>query len=186
MVALGSLLVPVVVSAVFVFAVSSILHMALKYHKQDYRRLPKEDEVLAALRGAAPAPGVYMFPYCDDMKEMGSEAMLAKFNRGPVGTLSVMPNGPVSMPKHLTLWFVYCLLVSFFTAYVAAHTVEAGTEYLAVFRVVGAVAFMAYGLANFVDSVWKNQPWGNTARATVDGLLYALVTAGTFGWLWPS
>lgn len=185
MVALGSLLVAVVVSAVFVFVVSSVLHMVLKYHKQDYKRLPKEDEVLAAVRAAAPGPGMYMFPYCDDMKDMGSEAMLAKFRSGPVGTMALVRNGPISMGKHLALWFVYCLLVSFFTAYVAAHTVAAGTDYLAVFRVVGAVAFMAYGLANFVGSVWGNQPWGNTARATVDGLVYALVTAGTFGWLWP-
>jgi len=185
MVTLASLVVPIVVSAVFVFAVSSILHMALKYHKADYKHLPKEDAVLDAIRAAAPEPGYYMFPYCGDMKDLGTDEMKAKFERGPVGTMSVVPNGQMAMGKYLGLWFVYCLLVSFFTAYIAAHTIAAGTDYLAVFRVVGAVAFMAYGLANLVDTIWRHAPWSNTIRAMVDGLIYALVTAGTFGWLWP-
>jgi len=185
MVTLASLVVPIVVSAVFVFAVSSLLHMALKYHKADYRQLPREDAVLDAIRDAAPAPGYYMFPFCGEMKDLGTDEMKAKFERGPVGTMSIVPNGQIAMGKFLGMWFVYCLLVSFFTAYVAAHTVAPGTDYLAVFRVVGAVAFMAYGLANLVDPIWKHQPWSNTVRAMVDGLIYALVTAGTFGWLWP-
>ena len=60
-----------------------------------------------------------------------------------------------------------------------------GSDYLVVFRVVGTSSFMAYGLANLVDSVWKAQPWGTTVRHTVDGLVYSLLTAGVFGWLWP-
>jgi hypothetical protein len=27
--------------------------------------------------------------------------------------------------------------------------------------------------------------WSATLKNMFDGLLYALVTAGTFGWLWP-
>ena len=49
----------------------------------------------------------------------------------------------------------------------------------------GTTAFLAYGLANIVDSVWKAQPWGTTVRHMVDGLVYSLLTAGAFGWLWP-
>jgi len=183
MVPLMSLWIPIVVSAVFVFVVSSILHMALKYHKADYKALPDEARQIEALRGLA--PGYYHFPHCEEMKEMGSPEMLAKFKSGPNGILAIVPNGAPNMGKYLGLWFVFCLLVSFFTAYIAGHTVAPGTDYLAVFRVVGATAFMSYGLANMVGPIWAGIPWSNAIRGMVDGLIYALVTAGTFGWLWP-
>ena len=28
-------------------------------------------------------------------------------------------------------------------------------------------------------------PWGFVTLEAIDGLVYALLTAGTFGWLWP-
>jgi hypothetical protein len=44
---------------------------------------------------------------------------------------------------------------------------------------------MAYGLGNLSNSIWKGQPWSMTIKEVIDGLVYALLTAGTFGWLWP-
>ncbi|HEX9799897.1 MAG TPA: hypothetical protein VGC00_06990 [Thermoanaerobaculia bacterium] len=182
MVSIVALWMPIVVSAVFVFVVSAVMHMALKYHKADYANLPDEERQIAELRGLA--PGYYVFPHCADPSQMSSPEMQAKYKRGPVGTLAVL-DGPPAMPKLLGLWFVYCLLVSLFAGYLGGRTLGAGADYLAVFRVVGASSFMAYGLANLVDSIWKGMPWSNTLRATIDGLVYALVTAGAFGWLWP-
>ena len=37
---LAALWLPILLSAVIVFVVSSILHMALPFHKNDYRQLP--------------------------------------------------------------------------------------------------------------------------------------------------
>ncbi len=116
---------------------------------------------------------------------MGSPEMIAKYTEGPVGFMNVMPSGPPAMGKSLGLWFVYCLIVSVFVAYLTGRTVGDGSEYLAVFRVAGATAFLAYGVANIVDSIWKAQDWGTTLRHMLDGLFYSLVTAGVFGWLWP-
>ena len=28
--------------------------------------------------------------------------------------------------------------------------------------------------------------WSTTAKHTIDGLVYSLLTGGIFGWLWPS
>jgi hypothetical protein len=111
--------------------------------------------------------------------------MMEKFKQGPVGFMNLMPSGPPAMGRNLGLWFVYCLLVGLFAAYLTGRLLEAGSDYLVVFRVVGTSSFMAYGLANLVDSVWKAQPWGTTVRHTFDGLVYSLLTAGVFGWLWP-
>lgn len=185
MVALGSLVVPIVVAAVFVFVVSSLIHMVLKWHKGDYRGLARESDAADALRGSVSGPGIYNLPYCSDMKEMGNADMKAKYDKGPVAMIVVLPNGMPAMGKLLGLWFVYSLLVSLFCAYIAGHTLAADAHYLAVFRIVGAVAFVGYSLPNMVDSIWKGFPWSATAKHMFDGLLYALVTAGVFGWLWP-
>jgi hypothetical protein len=184
MVPLTALCIPIVLAAVIVFVASSIMHMVLPYHHSDYKKLPDEDKIRAALRAANLPPGLYHFPHCTH-KEMKSPATIEKLKEGPVGLLTVIPNGPPNMAKYLILWFVYCLVVGFFTAYLTGHTVAPGTPYLAVFRVAGTAAFMAYGLGNLVNGIWKAQPWSNVIKEVFDGLVFGLLTAGTFGWLWP-
>jgi len=183
MISIVSLWMPIVVSALFVFLVSSVMHMALKYHKADYRQLPDEARQIEALRGLP--PGYYNFPYCTSMKDMGSPEMLDKFRRGPVGMLTVLPSGPPAMGKALGLWFVFTLVVGVLAGYLASRTLAPGTHYLQVFRVVGCASFMAYSLAYFSDAIWKMKPWGMTLKHAIDGLVYGLLTAGVFGWLWP-
>jgi len=184
MVALGALWLPILLSAVIVFIASSIIHMVLPYHKSNYRKLPDEDKILAALRPAGLTPGLYHFPYCTH-KEMKSPEIQEKFKQGPVGFLTVYPTGPVNMGKFLGLWFVFTIIVGVFVAYLAAHTVGLGAPYRHVFRVVGTAAFMAYGVGIISNGVWKGIPWSMVAKEVFDGLIYASLTAGTFGWLWP-
>lgn len=182
----GSLWLPVIVSAVVVFIASSIIHMALKYHRADIKGLPDEEAAREALRKGSPGPGVYFVPYCADHKQMNEPATKAKFEKGPVAIITLARNGPVVLPKHLALWFGYSLFVSFVTAYVARHTLLPGADGMLVTRITGTVAFAAYGLAHISDSIWKAQPWGNTMRALIDGLIYALLTGLTFRFLWPA
>jgi hypothetical protein len=184
MVPLTALLLPIVLSAVIVFIASSIMHMLLPYHRGDYGQLPEEDKLLAALRPAGLQRGLYMFPY-GTHKDMKSPAMLEKYKQGPVGILTVFPSGPPAMPKFLGMWFAYTLLISFFVGYLTGHTVAPGAHYLAVFPVAATAAFLAYGLGNLSNGIWKGQPWSMVTKESIDGLVYALLTAGTFGWLWP-
>ena len=67
---IGSLWLPVIVSAVAVFVISSLIHMVLGYHQRDYTPLPNEDAVRAAIRRGNPAPNQYIFPFCANPKEM--------------------------------------------------------------------------------------------------------------------
>src|SRR4029077_20449640 len=76
---LFSLWIPVLASAVVVFVISSILHMALKYHSADYKRLPNEDAVRDALGKGSLPPGLYQLPYCANMKAMQEPANKAKY-----------------------------------------------------------------------------------------------------------
>jgi hypothetical protein len=181
---LTTLWLPILLSAVIVFVASSIMHVLLPYHRRDYRQLPDEDKVLATLRATGLKRGLYVFPFCTHT-EMKSPAVIEKYKQGPVGMMTVFPSGPPVMPKFLGMWFVYCLIIGFFVAYLAAHTLPPGTHYPAVFRVVGTAAFLAYGLGNLSNAIWKGQTWSMTIKDVVDGLVYALLTAGTFGWLWP-
>jgi hypothetical protein len=184
MVPLSALWLPILLSAVIVFVASSIMHMLLPYHKSDYQQLPDEDKLLATLRAANLKRGLYVFPFCNH-KEMKSPAVQEKYKQGPVGMLTIIPSGPPNMPNYLVKWFLYCVVIGFFVAYLTGHTVAPNTHYLAVFRVAGTAAFLAYGLGCLSNGIWKGQPWNITIKEVIDGLVYALLTAGTFGWLWP-
>lgn len=184
MVSLSALWLPIVLSAVTVFLASFIMHMLLTYHRGNYRQLPEEDKVMGTLRAAGLQRGIYVFPFCQP-NEMKSPAAIEKYKLGPVGMVTVMPSGPPAMPKFLGQWFLYLLVVTFFVGYLTAHSVSPGTPYLAVFRVAGTAAFLAYGLGALPGGIWKGQTWGMTFKEVIDGLIYALLTAGTFGWLWP-
>lgn len=181
-----SLWIPVLVSAVAVFIISSIMHMALKYHRADYKTLPNEDAVREALGKGSLAPGLYHLPNCADMGSMGDPATKAKFEKGPVGVVTIIPNGLPAMPKYLAQWFMFSLFVSFTAAYIARHTLHPGEEGMLVMRITGTVAFAAYGLTNVLDSIWKGQPWANTGRSLIDGAIYAVTTGATFRLLWPA
>ncbi len=89
------------------------------------------------------------------------------------------------MGKYLGQWFLYCLVVSVFVAYLTGSTRGAGTPYGEVFRVAGTTAFLGYSLAQLQDSIWKGETWGVTFKHVFDGLIYGLLTAGTFACLWP-
>ncbi len=184
MVPLSALWLPILLSAVIIFVASSIMHMLLRYHASDYSQLPDEDNILSALRTANLKRGLYIFPFCTH-QDMKSPATIEKFKQGPVGHLTIIPSGPPAMPKYLVLWFAYCLVIGFFVAYLTGHTVPAGAPYPAVFRVAGTAAFLAYGLGHLSNAIWKGQTWSATIKELIDGLVYGLLTAGTFGWLYP-
>jgi len=182
---LASLWLPILLSAVLVFVVSSVIHMATPLHKADYRKLPNEAAVLDALRPFDIPPGDYVFPHVSDHKEMKEPAFLEKWRTGPIGMVTVMAKGVPTIGKSLVLWFVYCVVVSVIAAYVTSRAVGPGAPYRAVFRFAGVTSFIGYSLALWQNSIWYKKDWMTTLRSNFDGLIFSLLTAGTFGWLWP-
>ncbi len=185
MVGISGLWMPIVLSAVAVFIVSSLIHMVLGWHKGDWAAPPNQDALADAMRPFNLAPGDYIMPYVSDMKAMGTPEFKARMDKGPNVFMTVRPNGMTGMGKQLTLWFLYSLAISFFAAYVTGRTLGQGADYLQVFRVAGAVTFAAYGLSHWQYWIWWGKGMRSTLTATLDSLIYALVTAGMFGWLWP-
>lgn len=185
MVSVMLLWIPIVLSAVIVFVVSSIIHMVLTYHRSDFQKLVEEDEVMAALRSFNIPPGDYIMPHAGSMQAMKEPAFVERMKTGPVAWMTFMPAGQTSIGSSLILWFLYSILVSIIAAYVGAHALPRGASYLAVFRIVGCVAFTGYAIALIQNSIWAKRKWSTTLKQLFDGLVYGLLTAGVFGWLWP-
>lgn len=184
MVSILSLLLPILVSAVLVFIASSVIHMFLGYHASDVAAVPDEDAVRAALRGIP--PGEYAVPYAGSMAGMKSPEFTDKMKAGPIVLMNLRAGRPPTMSRELTLWFVYCLVVSLFAAYITGRALGPGAGYMDVFRFAGTTAFIGYALAQWQDTIWYNRSAITSLKNTFDGLVYALLTAGVFGWLWPA
>lgn len=181
---LFALWLPIVLAAVLVFVASSIIHMALPYHKKDLKGLPDQDAVRTALGHDLP-PGQYAIPYCGDMKEMMSPENQKRLEEGPVGVVTIRPRGLFNMGPFLMQWALYCLAVSLLAGYVASAMLPIGTDYMQVFRVVSSAAALAYVMGSIPQGIWMGRPWGNVVKDIFDGVVYALLTGGVFGWLYP-
>jgi hypothetical protein len=185
MVAWSALFLPILISAVLVFVASSLIHMVIKWHQSEYKTLPNEDEVRAVLGKSRPVPGKYVMPFCKDGKDMATPEMQKKLADGPNLVMFVRENGAVKLGPFLGKWFAYSVVVSLLAGYLARATVAPGAEYLQVFQVVGASAWLAYAWAIPSDSIWMGKPWSSTVVYMIDGLIYAALTAGAFAWFWP-
>jgi len=171
---------PIIASAVIVFLAGAVIWMVMPWHKTDWRKTEDEEAVRAAL--SSTQPGMYTVPN-GDPAQFKDPAMQQKLIDGPQAFITVVPSGVPQMGGKLVMMFVYNLLVAILCAYFVSRTIAPGSEYLAVFRVAGAVAFVAYGFAYIQESVWFGRSWSATMKTFLDALIYGLLTGGAFGWL---
>jgi hypothetical protein len=185
MVSLAALWLPILVSTVLVFVASSLVWMVLPHHRSDVKGIPEEAAVLEVLGKQSLAPGLYNFPHAPSPKAMGDPAFQDKMKKGPVGMLTSWPSGPINMGKMMGQWISYVLVVSIMVAYSTGRTVSAGSPFLAVFRVAGAVACLSYSSAIVPSAIWWGHPWNVNWKEVADGIAYGLLTGLAFGWLFP-
>ena len=185
MVDLVALWLPILVAAVLVFLASWLIHMLLPYHRTDYGKVPSEDAVMDVMRPFGIAPGDYMVPNPYSPAGARTPEFIAKMKKGPVIVMTVMQPGDVGMGGRLASWFLFCVIVGLFSGYLTSRALPAGAPYLEVFRFAGTVAFVGYAVALWENTIWYSRAWMTTLKSTIDGLVYALLTGGVFGWLWP-
>jgi hypothetical protein len=184
--AIVALWLPILLSAVSVFVISSLIHMVFKWHAPDYRGLPNEDTVRAAIRAGNPAPGSYVLPSCKDMKEMSSEPMTRKYQEGPVGYLTLVANGAPAIGRSLAQWALLSVVISAVAAILAGKYVGlAHGGGRAAFYLVGISCFLAYGFGSIQQGIWEGKRWSSVAKYLLDSALYAGASALVFWWLWP-
>ncbi|MHC4099923.1 MAG: hypothetical protein ACYS15_10120 [Planctomycetota bacterium] len=176
---------PILLSAVGVFIAAFLAHMVVPHHKGDWGKVPDEDGFLEAVRSRSIAAGQYMFPFCD-MSDMKDEEKKKRYAAGPHGVMVVWPGMP-NMGKNLVLTFIFYLVVGFCVAYVGtlAFRGHPSLDYMQVFRVTGTVAILSYCLGGIPGTIWFGHSWRSQIMYIIDGVVYALITAGFFGWLWP-
>jgi hypothetical protein len=182
-----SLWLPILVGAILVFVMSAIIHMLLPYHRNDFEKVADEGRVMDALRPFNIPPGDYVIPHAGGPDAMKSEEFRQKVEKGPLVVMTVMPaNSFGNMGPQLVQWLAYSLLVGVVAAYMAGRTLAPDADYLAVFRLTGTAAFASYSMALMQHSIWYKASWSATLKSMFDGLVYAALTAGAFGWLWPA
>ena len=183
---IAALWLPILVAAVLGFIASALMWTVMPHHKTDFQQIPDEENVLAMLRAGGLKPGEYMFPYCASHADQGTPEYVEKMKQGPMGTMIVMQNGLPSMAPMMVQQFVFFLVTTVLVAYIGAVTMEPGADYLKVFRVIGTASILAYAGAHVPRSIWFQRPWANSFKEVFDGVVYGLLTAGAFGWLWPA
>jgi hypothetical protein len=181
-----ALWLPTLVSAVAVFILSFIAHMAIpKWHSTDYPKLPDEAPVLDALRPFAIPPGEYMAPRPANNAEMQTAEFKEKQQRGPVILLNVFPSGEVSLGRFLGLWFIYVLVVAALSGHVAWAPYHDNFDARGVFHTVALTSFLGYVAALWQGTIWYRRSVLTALKSTIDGAIYALATGWIFCYLWP-
>jgi hypothetical protein len=141
--------------------------------------------VLDAMRRLNLAPGDYMVPHPASRGDMKDPEFIVAVKKGPLVLMNVAPGVEPSMTTNLIQWFAFVVVVNIFAGYVASRALGPGSDYLMVFRFVGTTAFMGFALGSVPESIWYRRSWTRTLKTMADGLLYGLLAAGVFGWLWP-
>ncbi|HMB58174.1 MAG TPA: hypothetical protein VKM35_13325 [Arenimonas sp.] len=176
---------PILVTAGFIFIASSLIHMVFQWHKSEYQALSNEDAVIAAIRAGTAKPGQYVFPHCPDMKAMQGEEIQKKFREGPIGFLTLRQPGPPTIGGALIKWFLYTVLIAAIGGAVALQTYGLHSHSHHAGHLVGVLSLLAYAGGSVQHGIWKGVPWAAVAKDILDGLIYAIISALTFWWLWP-
>jgi hypothetical protein len=177
----ASLIWPILISTVVLFVASLVSCIALGLHKKDWVKLAKEDELMAAVKKGDVPVGGYMFPGCEHMKDMASDAFQEKYNAGPRGLLTVLP--VMNMGLVLGLMFVYFLVVSVGLAYLASVALPRGSTFAAVFPFVFVAGLMTFLAGIVAHSIWFRV---RIVGHVIDSIGYAALTAAIFAAMWPA
>lgn len=178
---LTELWLPIVAATGAVFILSSLMWMALPFHKRDYEKLPGEAEFSALLRKNPLPIGRYVIGWCapGDKKEPAKP--------DDPHALLLVQKAAAGMGKSLLVWIVYVLAISVLVGYLASLSLSLsrGADALSVFRHTSVAALLAYGGAAFPKAIWEGVPWKMVPAAVLDALVYAAATGAVFTWLWP-
>ena len=171
---------PILLSAVALQIASTIAWTIAPHHNSDWKRLPEEDEVMAALRKTGATAGNYMFPYCLHGSDMKSKEMQEKFAAGPRGSVALwdLPN----MGANMFWTFVFFLVTVIAIGYAAFAAMGTGAGFTRVFQVVGTIAILTYSAAGIPNGIWFKRP---ILTNLIDGICYGLIVAAIFAWRWP-
>lgn len=182
-----ALWLPVLLSAVAVWIVTTILGMPFLHHKNDWVGLSpaQEDAFMEFLRKSGIKPGNYLFPDFRTREAMESEKVKKALEQGPVGHLSVWRT-PLGMGGKLAGCLVVYLVVSVLIAYLGSVALPRGAGFAKVFQVVGTAGVLAYSFSFIPSALWFGAYRRAIVASVIDGIVCGLITGAIFAWRWPN
>lgn len=180
----SSLWLPIVAASVALWIYGALAWMVLPQHKKDFKRLPDDDKVLDMVRGLNLPPGTYGYPNFVSHSEAQKPEMKAKFEKGPMGTLSVWttPNMGVNMALNFVFYLVACFLIAYLAA---AAGVPRGAGFGKVMQVVGTAGVLAFSFSAIPGMIWFQANKPAIVSHVFDGVVMGLITGAVFALLWP-
>lgn len=176
----SALWLPILLSGISLFFLSFVSWMVLHLHKDDWKKAPHEDDLLAALKAANVPVGNYMVPGINHPSEMNSPEFQKKMADGPRATMSVLP--PTNMGANLDLTIVFFLVQCLVVGYLASIAFKPGESFPNVFRFVFTATVLANVTATIGNSIWfRNRFVGHA----IESIAYAAATGAIFAALWP-
>jgi hypothetical protein len=181
-----SLWLPILLSAVAVWFVSTIFGMPFLHHKNDWIGLPAadEDSLMEGIRNRGIKPGNYLFPDFRTREAMESEKVGKALKEGPVGHLSVW-QPPLTMGGKMAATFFVYLVVSTLIAYLAFVALPNPAKFAKVFQVVGTAGILAYSFSFIPNAIWFGAYKRTIVASIIDGIVFGLITGAIFAWRWP-
>ena len=186
MVSLAALWLPILVATVLVFMSSNLIWMVLNLHKNDWKPLPDEDAFAEVVNAQKVGRGEYSFPYVTSPEDWKSEAWQEKFQRGPVGFLTLKTPGDMGMGKSMASWLIFIVVIEVFVAYLTGEARGAGASFAAVLQIAGTAGILGFAGAEAPQAIWMGRSWRNASKMMFDGVVYGLVSGLAFAWLWPA
>jgi hypothetical protein len=158
------------VGALIAFVWSAVVHMTPPVGMMGLSMMnEKEEAVLAGLKGAGLAPGLYFFPGADMSKsrtKAEEEAWTAKFKAGPSGLLLLQPAGGEPMElRQLVVEFLSTLGCALIAATVLATTVGSLTSRALTVALLGLFGWLALIVSAWT---WYRYPFSFIAVDLID------------------
>ncbi|QDT70654.1 hypothetical protein MalM25_36090 [Planctomycetes bacterium MalM25] len=170
-VSLFDLWLPILVAGVAVHVLSTIAWTAAPHHKPEWKPLPLDDNLSAALKGTEPGEQ-YLITTGEpgDMDPGKCQGMLIRWSHTP------------HMGKNIGMTLAFFLFTAFAIGYLASIALTKETPTLDVFRFTATAAFLAHVCAGIPTIIWFRRKF---VMDLLDGLAYSLATGAAFALLWP-
>ncbi len=179
---------PILLSAIAIWFISTIASMALPHHKQDWINLPDpptgEDNFMDDLRKRAIPPGNYLFPDFRTPAALKSPKVEQALKQGPVGHLSIWKT-PVTMGDKLLGAFIVHLIVAILIAYLTRLALPTSAPFAKVFQFAATAGILAYSFSSIPSALWFGAYKRTIIASVVDGIVFGLVIGAIFAWRWP-
>lgn len=164
-------------AGVLAFFLGAFLHMAVGLGDSSFQQIPDETAAMAALGSKITKPGLYMFPYMNDM-----ERIPEAFQKNPHGLVVFTPAGDTfNLGKNLAIQLVTDIGCGLLLAWLILRLRPAGAMDGLLYGVVAGLFVTLASLAPYWN--WYSFPSGFILAGLAEQVIIAGMCGGLIGWM---